>query len=368
MKLPKILSLLVAPLVLLVLTINCTNEDDAITYSLTDVSSRVTGFGTEKAGTGAPLVVNGTGLDKVVRIVVGTQSVAARAFTSVSESSITFNVPSNAVTGDDQRILFVFPGSERATKTIEVISFQSVSDFVPRAASVGDSVTIIGGNLDVVTEVKLGSAAAGFDVKSPSALRFKVPEGFTSDLPITLVSEAGASNTATSLVSCTGDPTSADCAEGLTLNNSFELGSGDDFTNWSKFNGGTFMTATTVPSEVYRGNRAVKVVKNGTLGDGQWRLQLASDLILVEPGASYTVYVWAKGLTAGGSMRVSTNPDAKYTADQAITTQWQRLAFTFSPTGGNAIAITDTRIVLDMNGNATTAATFFIDDVKLVKN
>jgi hypothetical protein len=123
------------------------------------------------------------------------------------------------------------------------------------------------------------------------------------------------------------------------------------------------MVATTVPGEFYSGKRALKVVRDGTLASGQWRIQLASDPATWEVGASYTVYVRARASVAGGSIRVSTNPNAMYTADQNITTAWQLLAFTF-PSANEA----SSRVVLDLNGNNTVATTFFIDDVKLVKN
>jgi hypothetical protein len=362
MKIKKILNIMLVPMFVMALAIQCTNEDDAITLNMTDVSSRITGFATEKAGTGAAFTVTGSQLDEVERVFVGNQVVPKKAFTNVSDNSITFTVPSAAVTGMDQQLLFVFPGSARAIKKIEVIAFQAVSDFVPKSASEGDSVTILGANLNVVSEVKLGSTSVGFKTKSANVIRFRVPAG-ASDSPITLASEAGSSNTALSLISCSANPAAADCAPGLNLNSSFELGTGDDFTNWSKWNGGTFLLATTLPGEVYRGDRALKVVRNGSLADGQWRIQLSSDPVATDVGASYTVYLWAKASAVGGSMRVSTNPSALYTADQAVTTSWTRLAFTFP-----AANETQTRIVLDLNGNNKAVTTFYIDDVKIVKN
>jgi hypothetical protein len=347
------------PAVLAVIVIGC-NDDEAITESMTDVSTRITGFSTAKAGTGAPLTVNGQNLDKVVRVFVGNLVVPARAFTAVSESSITFNVPASSIVGADQPILIVFPGSEIATKKIEVIPFQSVSDFLPRSAGEGETVTILGANLNVVTGVTLGTAAATITSQSPTVLKFTVPAG-VSDGPITLTSEAGSSNTTTNLVACSNP--ASDCADGLNLNSGFELGAGDDLTNWGKWNGGNFMVATTTPGEVFRGSRALKVIRDGSLGDGQWRIQLASDLVATEIGASYTVYVWARASVAGGAMRVSTNPSALYTADQPVPITWTRLAFTFA-----AANEAQTRVVLDLNGNNTAKTTFFIDDVKLVKN
>src|SRR5262245_3325908 len=99
MKTRKIFSVLFAPVILLVLTINCTNEDDAISYSLKDVSNRITGFASEFTGAGATLTINGSQLDKVVRVCIGDYCVAARLFTAVSESSLSFVVPNAVPTG-----------------------------------------------------------------------------------------------------------------------------------------------------------------------------------------------------------------------------------------------------------------------------
>ena len=123
------------------------------------------------------------------------------------------------------------------------------------------------------------------------------------------------------------------------------------------------MFATTVPGEYYSGTRALKVVRDGSLNDGQWRIQLSNDPSTWEVGASYTVYLMARASAPGGSLRVSTNPNAMYTGDQEVTTTWTRLSFTF-PSANEA----SSRVVLDLNGNNTAATTFFIDDVKLIKD
>jgi hypothetical protein len=77
-------------------------------------------------------------------------------------------------------------------------------------------------------------------------------------------------------------------------------------------------------------------------------------------GSSYTVYAWVRSTVAGGSMRFSTQPSALYGGDTPIPTTWTRISWTFTANED------DTRVMLDMNGAAVT--TFYIDDVKLLKN
>ena len=360
MKTRKTISIILLAFFTIVLTNNC-SDDEGVTYSVQDVSSRVTGFGSTVTGAGAYLTINGSRMDEVLRVFIGTAGVPARLFTEVTESGITFQVPLSVVLGM-QEVLVVYGGNARAFSSIEVIPFQAVQSFVPYSAVDGETITITGANLDIVTSVKIGTITATILNKSVNTLQFTVPTGVSSN-PITLISEAGSTNSANSLISCTSNPTAADCADGLNLNDGFELGTDDNFDNWGKWNGGAYMFQTTAPTEVFRGDRALKVVRDGTLSSGQWRLQLASDLVTTEIGASYTVYIWAKASSNGGSMRVSTNPNALYTADQNVTTEWQRLPFTFG-----SMNEASTRVVLDMNGNNTVATTFYIDDVKLIKN
>lgn len=363
MKSMNIKSILLATVILLAFTLGC-NDDDAITYSATDANSRISGLSATQIGGGQPVTVTGTGLDKLVRIMVGNSAVPARLFTEVSSTSLTFLIPTSVPLGVND-ILYVFEGSGRASGEIEIVPLQIANNFTPYAAGTGQIVTITGLLLDLVDEVKLGGVAATITSQTSTALQFTVPAGITTG-PITLVSPFGTTNTSAlpipNLMACAGTTGEVDCTDGINLNFNFEAGTGDNFDNWSKYNGGTLMTATTTPGEVFAGTRAMKVTRNGSLGSGQWRIQLASDLTPMQVGAAYTVYVWAKASVAGGAIRVSTSPTALYTGDQLVPTTWTRLAFTFTANE------TPARIVLDMNGNNTVATNFFIDEVKLIKN
>jgi uncharacterized lipoprotein YehR (DUF1307 family) len=367
MKSIKKITLMLLPAVIVAIIISC-NNDDAITYSMADVSSRITGFNNSKTGPGAELTLNGSQLGNVQRIFIGNVSILKREFISHTESSVTFNVPTNTVvntTGEKSKVLIVFSGSERAFSEIEVIPFQAIGSFLPHSAAVGETVTLFGVNFDLVTSVKLGDISADITSQTPTLLKFTMPEGASTG-KITLVSEAGNSSSATNLVACSGSPNAPDCATALNLNSGLELGDGDDFTNWGKWNGGVYQVATTVPGEYYRGSRALKVIRDGSLASGQWRIQFVSDPVETEIGASYTVYVWARAAVANAGFRVSLNPDTGfYPGDVAVTTAWQQFSFVVP---GERIQNEATRFVLDLNGTNTAVTTFYIDDIKVIKN
>ncbi|MCW5910924.1 MAG: IPT/TIG domain-containing protein [Cyclobacteriaceae bacterium] len=366
MKSRRLLTILFVSVVALTAT-RCSN-DEGITFSMTDVSSRISGFSNAKTGPGAELTLNGSQLGNVQRIFIGNEVILARNFISHTESAITFNVPTTVgvyTDGTLTNVLVAFSGSERAFTKIEVVPLQAVSSFTPYAAAAGETVTMLGVNFDLVTGVKLGDVSATIVSQTPTVLKFTMPTGAPTG-KITLLGEAGSSSSANDLVSCAASPASTDCAAALNLNGNLEDGSGDDFTNWGKWNGGGFMTATTLPGEYYRGSRALKVVRDGSLASGQWRIQFVSDPVATEVGASYTVYVWARASAAGGAFRVSLNPDTGYYgADAAVTTEWQRFTFVVP---GDRIQNANTRFVLDLNGNNTAVTNFFIDDIKLIKN
>lgn len=143
-------------------------------------------------------------------------------------------------------------------------------------------------------------------------------------------------------------------AANIIPNPGFELGSGDNFDNWSKWNGASSLLATTVDGEFRSGERALKAE---VTVDGQaWHVQFVSDLIQTIVGESYTFKVWVKAATAGTTIRFSTNPSAMYSGNYTVTTEWTELSWTFTANESQ------TRIVLDLGANANT---YFLDDMDM---
>jgi hypothetical protein len=335
-------------------------DDEGVTYEVVDVSDRISGFASEVIGPGAQLTINGSGLDRVQRICIQTSCVPAKLFNSASESSIVFTVPSGVALGESD-VLLVFPGQERGYANITVVALPAINTFIPTSATAGETVTVLGTSMNIVTDVLVGTTSGAITSQSPTMVQFTVPAGASTG-KISLLSTAGTVISAADLVACPGG-SAADCGTALTLNSSFEAGAGDNFDNWNKFNGGTKILATTnvAGNEVFRGTRALRVLRDGTITPGdQWRIQLASDYVAVEDGASYTVFAWVRATVAGASFRFSNQDAAQYGGDTAIPVNWTRISWTFTANAAQK------RIVLDLNGTPQTV--FFIDDVKLIKN
>src|SRR5262245_28833439 len=119
------------------------SEDEGVTYEVSDVSSRITGFSNVETGPGAQLTINGTELGTAERIFIGNEVIRSRNFVSISDASITFNVPTAVVLGLND-VLVVFGGPERAYATINVVALPAITTFVPTTATAAESVTIIG--------------------------------------------------------------------------------------------------------------------------------------------------------------------------------------------------------------------------------
>ncbi|WP_394992793.1 endo-1,4-beta-xylanase [Emticicia sp.] len=142
----------------------------------------------------------------------------------------------------------------------------------------------------------------------------------------------------------------------LLVNGGFELGSGNDFTNWSKYNGANSIVQTTIATEKTEGTRALKAIVN-TAGD-PWSVQLASDEFKTVSGKSFKISFSIKALSPNGLMRVSTQGGtAQYSNNYAITTDWSVISWTFPATADL------TRVLFDVG---STANTYLIDNVTVV--
>jgi endo-1,4-beta-xylanase len=141
-------------------------------------------------------------------------------------------------------------------------------------------------------------------------------------------------------------------------NAGFEQG----LTGWSVFNSGNpsgsaTITTTTVASEIHGGTTGMKVINPTAYPGNQWRVQVASILVNTTPGTQYTFSYWVKAVSAGGSIRLSTQDqaggNAQYQGDQTIGTTFAQISWTITANSAQ------TRFLFDM-GQA--ANTYFIDD------
>lgn len=295
------------------------------------------------------VTIQGTNFNAVQYVFVGT---IQAPFELGDGNSLTFTVPQLAVPGMSS-VTLALPGSARVATEFEVLVrpvpvIQSIS---PSAAASGEQVTILGTSLNNIQSVMVGGVEAAVDASSTAdQLIITVPDGLPANVPATIS------------ITTTGGATSSESifyvGENLIANGELELGEGDDFTNWGKWNGADGMTATTNAAEAYAG-RTLKVVSPGP---NAWSSQLGSDAIPTEVGVEYTLFMWIKGEEGtpgdGGQIRFSTAPNAMYSANFDITSEWQQIQWVLT---ANAA---ETQIVIDMG--AVTDAVYFIDNITLL--
>ncbi|MEZ4850702.1 MAG: IPT/TIG domain-containing protein [Bacteroidia bacterium] len=156
------------------------------------------------------------------------------------------------------------------TADIDVVArpFPVIQSISPSAAPEGGQVTLTGTSLDNLVSVTIGGANADVVSSSASELVVTVPSGLAEGVPNKVIVTTNGGEGQTIFRFCVG--------QNLLLNGELELGSGNDFDNWGKWNGADFLTATTALGEAYAG-RSLRAV-----GDGRdaWRTQFVVDEFL----------------------------------------------------------------------------------------
>ncbi|WP_179021876.1 carbohydrate binding domain-containing protein [Winogradskyella forsetii] len=266
-------------------------------------------------------------------------------------NTITFTTPTNGGVGD-RTVTLVMPDGYIVTTDITLVAlpFPIIEALSTNAAQAGEEVTIKGTSLDDLQSVTIGDVEASIVSSSATELTITVPSGLPENLPspIKVVTVGGEAIAAGNFY----------VGENLLLNGGFEDGAGDDFTNWTKNNGGDGMTATTAEGEAYFG-RSLRAL---AVGGDAWRTQLASDAVSVEVGVEYTLSMWIKAQSGtpgdGGNVRYSTAPDALYSGNYDITTEWQQIEWVFTTNTSPVSAVLDLGVIAN--------AVYFVDNVTLV--
>ncbi len=144
----------------------------------------------------------------------------------------------------------------------------------------------------------------------------------------------------------------------LLTNPGFENGT----TGWNVYNtnGATITFVTNNAANANTGNGYMHVVNPTSNSGGQWRVQVASNLIGVTAGKKYTVSYFVRAAQPGGSIRMSTQygdgGGAQYQGDQTIGITWQQIAWEVTANSSQL------RILFDMG---LLANTYFIDNVSV---
>jgi PKD repeat protein len=147
---------------------------------------------------------------------------------------------------------------------------------------------------------------------------------------------------------------------GLIVNGGLEDGSGDNFDAWTLADNGSGATFSEETTEFRHGARALKITNPNDDAGNQWKTQVKSDAIATEVGSSYQISFWVKGDPV--TVRASTNAglgDESYMGDITTGSDWTEYSMSFDA------LVVSTTIVLDVGASA---GTFYIDDIRVVKN
>lgn len=290
------------------------------------------------------VTIEGAGFNTVQFVFVGTR----QATFQLEGNTLTFQVPNSASPGMNTVTLAMANGY-RVTTELEVLvrPIPVINTISPSAANSGEQVTITGVSLGNVETVTVGGVEAEIVSAEVEELVFTIPAGLPANLPAVI-----------NLVSSGGEASSESIfyvGENLIANSDLELGDGDNFINWGKFNGADLLTATTAEGEAYAG----RTLRAEAFGGDAWRTQFVSDAATTQVDVEYTLFMWIKAESGTGSMRFSTTPNAQYSGDYEITDEWQQIQWVFT---ANEPA---TQIALDMG--LVEGAVYFVDNVTLIE-
>lgn len=134
-------------------------------------TATVTGFAPSTQGIGLPLTVMGDGLASAIGVEFE-GGAFARAY-AVTPAAFTVDVPRLALDGP---LRVFFPGGLTLTTTnFTVRPGPVVTDYTPRRTSYGATVTLVGEQLDRITQVWVGGQAAPLMSGTPTSRTFTIP-------------------------------------------------------------------------------------------------------------------------------------------------------------------------------------------------
>ena len=195
----------------------------------------------------------------------------------------------------------------------------------------------------------------------PGAVAYTYEESGNKIVTLTMLGEDGYLQTSQAIsVIVAPDPNAVVFDSGLIANGGLEEGSGDDFTNWTKADNGSGATFAADASEFRTSARSLKVTNPNDDAGNQWKTQFKSDAIATEVGSSYQVSFWVKGDPV--TVRASTNAglgNESYMGDMTTGSDWTEYNMSFDA------LVDSTTLVLDIGASA---GTFYIDDIRVVKN
>lgn len=123
-------------------------------------------------------------------------------------------------------------------------------------------------------------------------------------------------------------------------------------------------TITRVTTQQHSGTASLQVVTTAALANEGTEYALSG--LTFTSGVAYTVTFWAKGNAGGENIQFVFGDvgagDTLTTAATVLTTSWQQITGTWTPSGNR------TAVVLDIRNTSAVVMTFFLDDVMVVQS
>ncbi|MBL9134971.1 MAG: IPT/TIG domain-containing protein [Verrucomicrobiales bacterium] len=191
------------------------NEAGSSTTLLSfQVPAVISGFSPTNGMPGDPIEIHGLNLGNPLRVEFG---IVPASYSVLSPTNIIAFVPTNAVNG---RIAVTTSAGVTSTSSNFVV-IPRIIRFSPNFGPVGASVTLEGGGLSAVTEVRFNNTLATFTANPPSSIVAKVPNGATTG-PIKVVTTAGTFTTSSNFflpaAVTSFTPTSGKRGDTITIN------------------------------------------------------------------------------------------------------------------------------------------------------
>ena len=167
----------------------------AATFTVTTAPApTITSLSANQGPRGGTITINGTDFTGVTAVRLGSQTLAAGAYTVNSATQITATVPSSAITG---RWYVVAAGGMAQSGTFTIILPPTLTSISPTSGPVGTSVTIRGAGYSFATGVTFGGVpATSFTILSPIVITAIVPAGAVTG-PVAVTNPAGTVSSAT---------------------------------------------------------------------------------------------------------------------------------------------------------------------------
>ena len=333
--------LLLGTLSIFLLTTGCKEDEAFVPVNITEMS-------VDSAYPLDVITISGSNLETVQSAWVGTEE----AVFMYNGTAIDLTIPEDAKIGSSF-ITLVVASEYRVVTGFEVLlrPIPVVQSLNSSAVAPGSELTIKGlsFNAEYNPSVTIGGVTANITSNTETEIKVTVPalEAY-EEAEVEVTTMHGTSKSDFLFFA----------GENLIVNGGLDQGSGNDFDNWTKLNGGDQMTEVSGDDAYY--GRSMRVVGAAS---NPWNTQFASDPVMLMENTEYTVVILAKAELDGAIMRVSASQwpdDYFYGDDVELTTDWQQYAWTFT---GQELE-NGTRIVLDMGH---TDIPFVVDNITLIQ-